>query len=93
MRRPFWLYLPSRHVVLERVHCQAEDVVVVAEVEALGVLLSAVDHGHGCYVVHHLPRLRVEQVVPAVVAPVPAGKHALAPSYSTHRSICISVST
>lgn len=51
---------------------EAEDVVVVAEVEALRVLLPVVDDGHGGDVINHLSCLRVEQVVPAVIAPVPA---------------------
>lgn len=52
-------------------HGQAEDVVVVAEVEPLAVLQPVVDDSHGGHVVHHLPSLSVEQVVATVEAPVP----------------------
>lgn len=54
-------------------HGQAEDVVVVAEVEPLAVLQPVVDDDHGGHVVDHLPGLSVEQVVATVEAPVPAG--------------------
>lgn len=59
---------------------EAEDVVVVAEVEPLRVLLPVVHNGHGGDVINHLSCLRVEQVVPAVIAPVPAAntKHLVA---------------
>lgn len=60
-------------VVFERVHCQAEDVVVVTEVEPLAVLQPVVDDSHGGHVVDHLPSLSVEQVVATVEAPVPVG--------------------
>lgn len=49
-----------------------EDVVVMTEVKALAVLLSVIDHGYSGYVIHHLPGLRVEKIIPAVAAPVPA---------------------
>lgn len=64
-------------VVFERVHGQAEDVVVVAEVEPLAVLQPVVDDDHGGHVVHHLPCLSVEQVVATVEAPVPAGSRSV----------------
>lgn len=54
-------------------HGQAEDVVVVAEVEPLAVLQPVVDDSHGGHVVHHLSSLSVEQVVATVETPVPAG--------------------
>lgn len=66
-------HLRGSCVVFERVHSQAEDVVVVAEVEPLAVLQPVVDDGHGGHVVHNLPSLSVEQVVATVEAPVPAG--------------------
>lgn len=53
---------------------QAQDVVVVAQVEALAVQLPVVDHAHSGHVVHHLAALGVEQVVPAVVTPIPERK-------------------
>lgn len=49
---------------------QAENVIVMPQVEPLRVLLSVVHHGNGGDVVHHFSGLCVEQVVPAVVAPV-----------------------
>lgn len=52
---------------------EAEDVVVVAEVEPLAVLQPVVDDSDGSHVVQHLARLAVEQVVTAVKASVPAG--------------------
>lgn len=64
-------------VVFERMHGQAEDVVIVAEVEPLAVLQPVVDDSHCGHVVHHLPRLSVEQVVATVEAPVPAGMGAV----------------
>lgn len=51
---------------------EAEDVVVVAEIKPLTVLQTVVDNGDGSHVVHHLPRLTVEQVVTTVEAPIPA---------------------
>lgn len=66
-------YLSRGHVVFERVHGEAEDVVVVAQVKPLTVLQPVVDDGHGGHVVHHLPRLAVEQVATAIEASVAAG--------------------
>lgn len=51
---------------------QAEDVIVMAHVEALGVLLSVVHDPYGSHVVHDLTRLGVEQVAPAIITPVAA---------------------
>lgn len=65
-------YLCRGHVVLEWVDGETEDVVVVAEIKPLTVLQPVVDDGDGRHVVHHLPRLSVEQVVTTVEAPVPA---------------------
>lgn len=48
-----------------------DDVIVVAQVEPLAVLPGVVDHPHPGHEVHHLLPGRVEQVVPALVAPVP----------------------
>jgi hypothetical protein len=39
---------------------EAEDVVVMTQVETLCVLLTVIDHSHGCYVIHHLSCLGVE---------------------------------
>ena len=61
--------------VLQRVDAEAQDVVIVAEVEALAVQLPVVDHTHRRHVVQHLAALSVEQVVPAVVTTVPAHRH------------------
>lgn len=49
---------------------QAENVIVMPQVEPLRMLLPVVHHGNGGDVVHHFSGLCVEQVVPAVVAPV-----------------------
>lgn len=66
-------YLCRSHIVFERVDGEAEYVIVVAEVEPLTVLQPVVDNGDGGHVIHHLPRLTVEQVVTTVKAPIPAG--------------------
>lgn len=67
------VYLRGGHVVFERVDREAEDVIVVAEVKSLTVLQPVVDDGNSGHVVHHLPCLTVEQVVPTVKSPIPAG--------------------
>lgn len=54
---------------------QAEDVIIVAHVESLGILLSVVHNANGSHVVDDLSGLSVEQVAPAIVAPVAATKH------------------
>lgn len=66
------VHLSRSSIVLQRVDAEAQDVVVVTEVEALAVQLSVVDHTYRRHVVQHLPALSVEQVVPAVVTTVPA---------------------
>lgn len=68
-------HLSRGGVVLQRVDAEAQDVIVVAQVEALAVQLTVVDHAHRCNVVQHLPALRVKQVVPAVVATVTAQRN------------------
>lgn len=55
---------------------QTEDVVVMAHVEALGVLLSVVYDPYGSHVVHYLTGLGIEQVAPAIITPVAANKKA-----------------
>lgn len=65
-------YLCGGYIVFERVHGEAEDVVVMAEVKPLTMLHAVVDDSDGSHVVHHLPRLTVEQVVSTVEAPIPA---------------------
>lgn len=50
---------------------EAEDVVIMPEVKALAMLLSVIDHGYSSYVIHHLPGLRVEQIIPAVATSIP----------------------
>lgn len=59
------------YIILEGMCGKAEDVIVMPEVKALAVLLSVIDHGYGGYVIHHLPGLRVEQIIPAVATPIP----------------------
>lgn len=67
-------YLSCCYKVLQGVDGQAEDVVIVAHVETLGVLLSVVHDADSSDVVNDLTRLSVEQIAPAVVAPVAAHK-------------------
>lgn len=55
---------------------QAEDVIVMARVEALGVLLAVVYDPYGSHVVHYLAGLGVEQVAPAIITPVAAKRKA-----------------
>lgn len=62
---------------------QTEDVIVMAHVEALGVLLSVVHDPYGSHVVHDLTRLGVEQVAPAIITPVAAKQN------KTKRCKCI----
>lgn len=57
--------------VLQRVDAEAQDVVVVAQVEALTVQLTVIDHTYRRHMKQHLATLSVEQVVPAVVATIP----------------------
>lgn len=52
-------------------HSEAQDIVVMTEVKALRVLLSGIHHGHSRHMIHHLSGLSVEQIIPAVTAPVP----------------------
>ena len=66
-----WLYLSGGSVVLDGVRGEAEDVLVVAQVEPLAVLQAVVHHSDRSHVEQQLPCLAVEQVVPAVEAPVP----------------------
>ena len=47
------------------------DVIVVSQVELLGVFSGVVDHAHPGHEVHHLLPGGVVQVIPALVAPVP----------------------
>lgn len=71
------IYLARCYKVLEGMDSQAEDVIIVAHVESLGILLSVVHNPNGSHVVDYLPGLSVEQVAPAIVAPVAATKHSI----------------
>lgn len=53
---------------------QTEDVIIMPHIETLGILLSVIHNPNGSYMVDYLPCLGVEQVTPAVVAPVAANK-------------------
>lgn len=44
-------------------------------IETLGILLSVVHNPNSSYMVDYLPSLGVEQVTPAIVAPVAAKEH------------------
>ena len=68
-------YLSGGHVIFEWVDGETEDVVIVAQIEALRVLLPVVDDGHRRHVIHNLGCLRVKQIIPAVIAPIPAQRH------------------
>lgn len=52
-------------------HSEAQYIVVMTEVKALRVLLSVIHHHHSRHMIHHLSGLSVEQIIPAVTAPVP----------------------
>lgn len=67
-------YLACCYKVLERVNSQTEDVIIMAHVETLGILLSVVHNPNGSYMVDYLPSLGVEQITPAIIAPVTATK-------------------
>lgn len=49
---------------------QAENVIIMPQVQPLGVLLPVVHHSNGSNVVHHLSSLCVEQIVSTVIASV-----------------------
>lgn len=68
------IHLARGYKVLEGMDGQAEDVIIVAHVEPLGILLSVVHDPDGSHVVDYLPGLGVEQVAPAVVASVAANQ-------------------
>lgn len=57
-----------------QVRCPAgslpDDVIIVSQVELLGVVSGVVDHAHSGHKVDHLLSRRVVEVVPALVAPV-----------------------
>lgn len=53
---------------------QTQDVIIMPHIETLGILLSVVNNPNGSYMVDYLPSLGVEQVTPAIVAPVAANK-------------------
>lgn len=64
------LYLPGGHVVLHWMDGQAENVIIMPQVQPLGVLLSVVHDSNCSNVIDHFPSLRVEQIVSTVVASV-----------------------
>lgn len=63
-------YLPSGHVVFHWMDGQAENVIIVPQVQPLGVLLPVVHNSNCSNVIDHLSSLSVEQIVSTVVAPV-----------------------
>lgn len=63
-------HLACGHQVSHRMHGQAEDVVVVTQVEALRVLLPVINDSHRCHVVHDLTSLSVKQITSAVITSV-----------------------
>lgn len=67
-------YLACCYEVLEGMDSQTEDVIIMAQVETLGVLLSVVHDPNGSYMVDYLSGLGVEEVAPAIITPVAANK-------------------
>lgn len=53
---------------------QTQNVIIMPHIETLGILLSVVHNPDSSYMVDYLPSLGVEQVAPAIVAPVAAKK-------------------
>lgn len=47
-----------------------DDVIIVSQVELLGVVSGIVNHAHSGYKVHYLFSRSVVQVIPTLVAPV-----------------------
>lgn len=85
-------HLSGGHVIFERVHREAQDIVIMTEVKALRVLLSVVHHGYCRHMIHHLSGLSVKQIIPAVAAPVPETQrdvtsHDMCPSVTTGETI------
>ena len=64
------IYLPSGHVVLHWMNGQAENVIVVSQVQSLRVLLPIVHDSNGSNVIDHFSSLCVEQIVSTIVASV-----------------------
>lgn len=71
LKRKIYIYLPSGHVVLHWMDGQAEDVVIMPQVEPLGVLLPVVHDSNCSNVVDHFSSLCVEQIVSTVIASIP----------------------
>lgn len=65
-------YLACCYKILEGMDSQTEDIIIVAHVETLGILLPIIHNANRSYVVDYLPRLGVEQITSAIVAPVAA---------------------
>lgn len=63
-------HLSSSNIVFQRMDGKAEDVIVMAKIQSLGVLLSTVYNSHSSNMVNYLPSLCVEQVVSTVIASV-----------------------
>lgn len=65
-----WAYLACSYIIFNGVDGQTQDVIIMAQVKALRVLLSVINHSHSRYVVDDLSGLSVEQIAPAVGASV-----------------------
>lgn len=60
----------------------------MAHIETLSILLSVVHNANGSYMVDYLPGLGVEQITPAVIAPVTAAERKInAPTFWRKDSI------
>ena len=64
------IYLPSGHVVLHWMNGQAENVIVVSQVQPLRVLLPIIHDSNCSNVIDHFSSLCVEQIVSTIVASV-----------------------
>ena len=64
------IYLPSGHVVLHWMNGQAENVIVVPQVQPLRVLLPVIHDSNCSNVIDHFSSLCVEQIVSTIVASV-----------------------
>lgn len=64
------IYLSSGHIVLHWMDGQAENVIIVSQVQPLGVLLPIVHDSNCSNVIDHFSSLCVEQIVSTIVASI-----------------------
>lgn len=63
-------HLSRSNIVFDWVDAQAEDVIVMTEIQPLSVLLPIVYNSYRSNVIHHFSGLCVEQVISTVIASV-----------------------